>query len=130
MPLVVIEEKTQRDIQAKKKIINSIFQDILEVFKVSPKELQARYYTLTEEEFFPPIHCSENYLTIQIILFKGRTIDAKRKLYKTITHNLANSLSIAEQDILIILNEQPLENWGMNGGQAASDINLGYSISI
>lgn len=130
MPLVIIEEKTQRDIHTKKQIIDLIFQDLLDIFKVSSQELQARYYTRSEEEFFQPCNTSEHYLTIQIILFKGRTIDSKRKLYKTITHHLSHKLSIAEQDILIILNEQPLENWGMHGGKSASDINLGYSINI
>ena len=31
---------------------------------------------------------------------------------------------------MVVLNEQPLENWGIRGGQAASDVSLGFQVKV
>lgn len=62
-------------------------------------------------------------------VFPGRSLDAKRKLYQTIVQNL-KELDIQPNDILIILNEPPLNNWGVRGGIPASEIDLGFKIDV
>jgi len=62
-------------------------------------------------------------------IFPGRSLDAKRKLYKTIVQNL-NKLDIRPSDILIVLNEPPLDNWGVCGGTPASEIDLGFKLDV
>jgi hypothetical protein len=32
--------------------------------------------------------------------------------------------------VLIVLHEPPLENWGIRGGQAATDVQLGFKIDV
>ncbi len=33
-------------------------------------------------------------------------------------------------DVLVVIHEPPLENWGVRGGQAASDLQLGFKLDV
>jgi len=66
---------------------------------------------------------------VEITLFAGRSIEAKRSLYKSIVANLG-VVGIAPSDIFIVLNEVPLENWGIRGGIPASDVDLGFMVDV
>jgi phenylpyruvate tautomerase PptA (4-oxalocrotonate tautomerase family) len=39
-------------------------------------------------------------------------------------------LGIPADHILILLRESPLENWGIRGGQAACDVDLGFQVNV
>ncbi|MBO9703173.1 MAG: tautomerase family protein [Sporocytophaga sp.] len=83
-------------------------------------------------EFDPDLFYSKKpyEIFIQITLFKGRTIETKKVLFQNIVQELNKKLSIDKDSVFIVLNEQPLENWGLRGGQIASDINIGFNINI
>ena len=72
---------------------------------------------------------ADNYTRITIDCFVGRSINAKRTLYREIITRLA-TLGIDPLDVSILLRESPLENWGIRGGQAASDVDLGFTVTI
>jgi phenylpyruvate tautomerase PptA (4-oxalocrotonate tautomerase family) len=55
-------------------------------------------------------------------------LDAKRLLYKDIVERL-EKLGIVSTDILIILNEPPLENWGLRG-VPASETTIGFKLDV
>jgi PBP1b-binding outer membrane lipoprotein LpoB len=33
-------------------------------------------------------------------------------------------------DVLIVINEPPLKNWGISGGKPASEVNIGFKIDV
>jgi phenylpyruvate tautomerase PptA (4-oxalocrotonate tautomerase family) len=72
---------------------------------------------------------SENYIFVEILLFPGRSLEAKRKLYASIVRRFAE-LGISPNDVFIVLQEPPMENWGIRGGQPASDVDLGYDVMV
>jgi phenylpyruvate tautomerase PptA (4-oxalocrotonate tautomerase family) len=72
---------------------------------------------------------SENYTLIEITLFAGRSLEAKRALYQAIVKNLG-ALGIAPDDVFIVLNEVALENWGIRGGVPASEVDLGFNVKV
>lgn len=76
-----------------------------------------------------PTGRSEKFTRVEIELFAGRSIEAKRALYRTIVRNLA-ALGVPENDIKIILLEVPLQNWGIRGGVPASEIDIGFKIDV
>ena len=43
---------------------------------------------------------------------------------------LARDPGIDGYDIMIILHEIPMINWGVRGGQAASDVEMGFKVVI
>ena len=76
-----------------------------------------------------PTGRSQRYTRIEIVLFAGRSIEAKKTLYKTLTANLA-ALGVPEMEIKTILIEVAPENWGIRGGHPASEIDIGFKIDV
>jgi len=59
----------------------------------------------------------------------GRSMDAKRALFKAVAANLAE-LGVPETEVKTILIEVPTENWGLRGGYPASELDLGFKIDV
>lgn len=68
-------------------------------------------------------------MLIEIALFAGRKFETKKLLYKSITESISNSGIFNKDEILIFLNEQPLENWAGRGGIPANEMNLGFQVN-
>jgi hypothetical protein len=79
--------------------------------------------------FAVPLGRGERYTLIEITMFSGRSRDAKRALYQAIVRNLG-AFNVPALDINVTLIECPLENWGIRGGQAASEIELGFAVDV
>jgi phenylpyruvate tautomerase PptA (4-oxalocrotonate tautomerase family) len=69
-----------------------------------------------------------SYLVIEVTLFSGRTIEAKRRLYAALVEEL-RPLGIPAGDIKTVLIEVDPVNWGLRG-VPTSEIDLGYKIDV
>jgi phenylpyruvate tautomerase PptA (4-oxalocrotonate tautomerase family) len=76
-----------------------------------------------------PTGRSERCTRIEVVMFSGRSLDAKRALYQALVANLS-ALGVPATEIKIILQEVPAENWGLRGGQPASEIDLGFKVDV
>jgi phenylpyruvate tautomerase PptA (4-oxalocrotonate tautomerase family) len=76
-----------------------------------------------------PTGRSERYTRIEVVMFSGRSLDAKGALYQALVANLS-ALGVPATEIKIILQEVPAENWGLRGGQPASEIDLGFEVDV
>jgi 4-oxalocrotonate tautomerase family enzyme len=68
-------------------------------------------------------------LLIEISMFSGRTRETKKLLYRNIVENLFEKLNINKDTVFIVINEQPLGNWGIKGGIPADEVNLGFTVN-
>ena len=83
-----------------------------------------------DDQRIKPPNRSGRYVRIEVALYSGRSMDAKRALYKAIATNL-EKIGVAEDDIKTILIEFPLDNCAPKGSVAASDIkDLGYKVAV
>ncbi|WOH67588.1 tautomerase family protein [Bradyrhizobium sp. BWA-3-5] len=76
-----------------------------------------------------PTGRSERFTRIEVILFSGRSMDAKRSIYRSLVANLSE-LGVPTNEIKILLIEVPPENWGLRGGLPASEIDLGFKVDV
>jgi phenylpyruvate tautomerase PptA (4-oxalocrotonate tautomerase family) len=131
MPSVLIETRCQRSPLDESALIDAVHQALVYAFKIPSHDKHIRLVAHEPHRFC----CSPNkaepslYTQITIDAFAGRSLDAKRNLYKAIVSNLA-ALDIPPDHIDVLLRESPTCNWGVRGGQAASDIDLGFKISV
>jgi phenylpyruvate tautomerase PptA (4-oxalocrotonate tautomerase family) len=72
---------------------------------------------------------SERYTRVEVLMFAGRSVAAKRRLYGMICDNLA-ALGVPRNDVKIVLVDVPRENWGIRGGQCAADVELGFTVEL
>lgn len=89
-----------------------------------------RLYELEKDNFETSPTKTENVTLIELTVFKGRSYEAKKNLYSAIVRNLAKSPGIDGNDISIVINEPPLENWGVKGGMPANKVDLGFRIEV
>ncbi len=129
MPVAKIEVRKSRPADEVEALINAVFQAQRDSLKVPESDRQIRYIEHKPENFAVPSGKTENYTFVEIIMFPGRTLDAKRTLYQSIVRRFGE-LGIAPSDIFIVLNEPPLENWGIRGGVPASEIDLGFNLKV
>lgn len=129
MPLVKIETRRKREPSKKLAICDAVHAAMMEALKIPENDRQIRYVEHSPDDFQVPPGKSENYTLVEITLFKGRTMETKRGLYKEIVKNLG-SLGTAPEDVLIVLIESPSENWGVRGGMPASEVDLGFKIEV
>ncbi|WP_321421646.1 tautomerase family protein [uncultured Methanobacterium sp.] len=129
-PLVKIEIRKGFSSEYKKAILNGVHQALVDALSIPDSNRFQRIYELDKEDFECPPDRSQAVTMIQITMFPGRSFDAKKKLYQDIVHNLGENPGIDGNDIMIILLEPPMENWGIRGGQPASEVDFGFKIDV
>ena len=79
--------------------------------------------------FYQPTNTSGRYILYEIDMFPGRKIETKRILYKELV-SLSTQCDVEASNVRIILKEIEKENWGIRGGQPASEVDLGFKTEI
>ena len=129
MPLVKVEILKGKSNEYKKVILDCVHQALVDAIKIPNYDRIQRLYELDKEHFEIPASKTEDFILIEITMFAGRSLQAKRNLYKNITESLEHSLGIKSSDITIVLHAPPLENWGIRGCPA-SEIDIGFEIKV
>ena len=129
MPDVLVEMRGDWLKQRKAEFIEAIEDGIVTALQTPKDDKLLRLIEHLPENFSIPRWAGERFTHIEITMFRGRSIDVKRALYRTIVKNL-ESFEIPPNDIKIILIEVLPSEVGMRGGKAACDLEIGYEISI
>jgi phenylpyruvate tautomerase PptA (4-oxalocrotonate tautomerase family) len=131
MPSVLIEVRRQYTQDQEIALIEAVHMALRDAFKIMPGDKNVRLLVHEPHRFAcpPAREKPELYTHISIDAFAGRSLDAKRCLYKAIVTNL-ESLGIPKDHVKILLREIEKENWGIRGGQAGCDVDLGFKIDV
>jgi phenylpyruvate tautomerase PptA (4-oxalocrotonate tautomerase family) len=130
MPLVKISLMMGKSQEYKRAVLDGIHSALVEAFSIPDSDRHQQLFELDEDNFEYPSTKSDQFVVIEIIAFQGRSFEAKKKLYSEIIKNLERSPGIAGDDILIIVQEPPKENWGIRGGKPASEVDIGFKIEV
>lgn len=101
----------------KKEVLNCIHDGLIEAINIEDWDRFQRINEFDQENFEIPSSKTENFMIIELTLFPGRSREQKGNLIKAITRLLNERLNISPTDVFIVINEPPLENWGMGGIQ-------------
>lgn len=131
MPAVQIEVRQHYDLEIELALMDAVHSALVEAFKIPQHDRNIRLFVHEPHSFLCPTDKSqpEYFTLISIDCFAGRSLDAKRNLYQAIVRNLS-ALRIPADHINILLREIPTENWGIQGGQAACDVDLGFTVQV
>lgn len=129
MPIAKIEVCRARPAQEVSALIEAVYQAQREALKVPEDDRQIRYVEHKPEHFPVPPGKTANYTFLEFILFPGRSLEAKRRLYESVVRRFGE-LGIAASDIIIVVHEPPLENCGIRGGKPASEVGLGFNVNV
>lgn len=131
MPATLIEIRTRYTPEQEVALIDAVHAALVSAFKIPPEDKTVRLVAHEPHRLAcsPKLTQPERYTLITIDAFSGRSLDAKRALYQAIVTNL-EALGIPKSHVKIVLHEVPKENWGIRGGQAGCDIELGFKIDV
>jgi phenylpyruvate tautomerase PptA (4-oxalocrotonate tautomerase family) len=102
---------------------------IVDAFQYPENKRAHRFFYLEEGDFYYPEGRSIQYTIIEISLFEGRSMEAKKDLYHLIFSRFEQLLAISPNDIEITLTETPLHNWGIRG-KSGDELVLDYKIAV
>jgi phenylpyruvate tautomerase PptA (4-oxalocrotonate tautomerase family) len=129
MPLIRVEIREGWSPAEKAELLDAIHAAAVEALRIPDED---RTQILTEhpaEAFEIPPGKGDRFTLVEVTMFAGRSLDAKRRLYRAVVTNLGR-LGIAPSDVLTVLHEVPLENWGIRGGTPASEVDLGFEVGV
>lgn len=131
MPSVLIEVRQQYSVEVEIGLMEAVHSALHEAFKILPGDRNVRLMVYEPHRFDcpPDREKPECYAHISIDCFSGRSIEAKRQLYKLIVGNLS-AFGIPSNHVKIMLREIAPENWDIRGGQAGCDVDLGFKVVV
>jgi phenylpyruvate tautomerase PptA (4-oxalocrotonate tautomerase family) len=129
VPNVTIEVRKQYLREQEEGIINAVHAALMEGLRTPEWDRTIRLIVHTAHRFAAPPNVDEKYTLVDIDLFSGRSLEAKKALYRAIVKNLG-AFGIPPDHIKVLLRESTAENWGVRGGVPASEVDLGFKVDV
>ena len=107
-------------------IIHSCFVDALQYHN---EKRFHRFFPMEKSDFIFPSDKNQSYLIIEISMFEGRSIEAKKNLIRLLIKRISERFPISRNDIEITIFETPKHNWGVRG-VPGDELDLGYKVDI
>lgn len=107
----------------------AIHQALVDAFAVPPDKKFQRFLALDPDDFIFPADRSPLYTIIEISIFEGRSLEARKALIRGLFQRINEACGITPQDIEITIHETPRHNWGIRG-QCGDELQLSYKVNV
>ncbi|MFD2649761.1 tautomerase family protein [Devosia albogilva] len=128
MPSTRIETRSSWLGERRRDFVEAVQRALVRGILIPEDDRCVRLIEFDEDAIITPPHAGPRYTVIEITLFTGRSIEAKRRLYAALVEELA-PFGLEARDIKIILVEVDRENWGLRG-LPGSEIELGFKVDV
>lgn len=102
---------------------------VVEALRYPADKRAHRFFPLDAGDFFYPAGRTDRYTIIEISLFEGRSIEAKKALIRLLFQKVEAALGISPQDLEITMTETPKHNWGFRG-KPGDEHELDYKVNV
>lgn len=123
MPLVRIDLRRGKPREYRQALADGVYEAMRQSIGIPEND---RFIILTEHEadelsydrHYLGIERGDDFVSVQITLRRGRTVEAKQALYRGITEHFARAPGIRPSDVFITLVENGPEDWSFGDGVA------------
>lgn len=131
MPFALIEVRRHLSDEAEVAIMEAVHAALVAAFRIPEADKHVRLVVHEPHRMAcPPTRAFPELDTLVTIdCLEGRSVDAKRALYAGIVDRL-EVLGIPRDHVTILVRESPPHNWGIGGGKAAADVDLGFDLNV
>jgi 4-oxalocrotonate tautomerase family enzyme len=129
MPFIRVELVAGKPREFKQAVLDQVHEALVEAFQILDHDRTQRLIELPRESFESPIARRPDPILIEITCFSGRSLEAKRLLYRRLAERLKEEPGVDPANVCVVLKEVPRENWGF-GGVGADEIDLGYKVEV
>ena len=120
MPLVRVDIVKGKSKEYKKVLLDSIHEALKDSIGIEDWDRFQRIVEIDKEDFEFPGSKTDNFMIIELTVFPGRSREQKKDAIEMITRRISERLTVHPEDVFIVFNEHPFENWGMGGKQKES----------
>jgi hypothetical protein len=132
MPSAILDVRRAYAPAEETRLMQCVHDCIVEALRVSPVHRNVTLVVHEPHRFLGRTDCPdpERLTNVSIFLLPGRSVEAKRRLYRLLVERLQQGFRIPPECVLVRLHELPAENFGVRGGQALCDVELGYAVNV
>jgi phenylpyruvate tautomerase PptA (4-oxalocrotonate tautomerase family) len=113
----------------KSQLSDAIHACVVKALALPPEKRFHRFFSMDADSFVFPNDRSARYTIIEISMFEGRSVAAKKRLIALLFSRLHQDLGLAPNDVEITITETPRANWGIRG-QPGDELSLGYRVGL
>ncbi len=129
MPFVRIELAAGKTHEFRRAVLDEVHAALVDAFRIPEDDRTQRLIELPRESFEFPAARRPDPILIEITCFAGRSLEAKRTLYRRLAERLQARPGIEPRNVCVVLKEVPRENWGF-GGVASDQVDLGFKVEV
>ena len=107
----------------------TIHKSVVDALSYPAEKRFHRFIALESENFVFPSNRTHEYIIIEISMFEGRSVEAKKALVHALYKNIAGNCGISTNDVEITIFETPKENWGIRG-IPGDELALNYKVNV
>jgi 4-oxalocrotonate tautomerase family enzyme len=115
----------------KAKLSDVIHSCVIDALRFPPDKKAHRFFPMDPADFYIPggQGRTDGYTVIEISMFEGRTVEAKKHLIRLLFERIDAELGITPADVEVTITETPRHNWGFRG-QTGDEIALSYNVEV
>src|SRR5262245_19866890 len=102
---------------------------VVEALDYPPDKRFHRFFPLEAEDFVHPDDRGAAYTIVEISMFEGRSVEARKRLVGLLFERLQRESGLRPTALEITSTETPRHNWGMRG-RSGDELALGYRVDV
>jgi phenylpyruvate tautomerase PptA (4-oxalocrotonate tautomerase family) len=108
---------------------DTLHEALVEAFAYPADKKFQRFLALEDGDFIHPADRSSDYLVIEVVLFPGRSPEAKKAFYRGVLGRLQSRCGLSCDAVEIVLIESAKENWFLRG-TPGDELVLNYRVDV
>jgi len=113
----------------KARLSDVIHSCVVDALAFPPDKRAHRFFPMDAGDFFYPAGRTDRYTIIEISMFEGRSVEAKKRLIRLLFERIHAELGISNQDVEVTITETPKHNWGFRGAPG-DETTLNYKVEV
>jgi phenylpyruvate tautomerase PptA (4-oxalocrotonate tautomerase family) len=113
----------------KSRLSDTIHSCVVDALQFPADKRAHRFFSMEQSDFYYPNSASAKYTIIEISMFEGRSIEAKKNLIRLLFDRIGQQCDRLPNEIEVTITETPRHNWGFRG-KPGDEIGLPYKVEV
>ena len=113
----------------KKILSDAIHSCVVDALQFPQDKRAHRFFPMVAEDFYFPASASPRYIIIEISMFEGRTVEARKNLIRLLFTRIGERCDRKPNEIEVTITETPRHNWGFRG-LPGDEVGLAYKVEV
>jgi phenylpyruvate tautomerase PptA (4-oxalocrotonate tautomerase family) len=113
----------------KEKLSEAIHSCVVEALEFPRNKRAQRFFPMNLEDLYFPASATARYTIIEISMFEGRSIEAKKRLIRLLFERVCAQCDRLPNEVEVTITETPRHNWGFRGSPG-DEVALQYKVDV